>query len=116
MLAICQPLLLLRLAARRGSDQVEAGTLLGWPSPRKNYKFDLRPGTTTVFYTNGLVENRNRGLDAGLEELTAIAALADQEMLAEPERLLDYLVERMLQGHEQDDDITLLAIRYQGYP
>jgi PAS domain S-box-containing protein len=91
-------------------DQVEAGTPLGWASPRKQHAFSLRPGSTAVFYSDGLVENRNRGLDAGLEELAAVAARADEDLLGHPERLLEYLVDRMLAGHEQDDDVTVLVM------
>jgi serine phosphatase RsbU (regulator of sigma subunit) len=91
-------------------DQVEAGTPLGWASPRKQHAFAMRPGSTAVIYSDGLVENRNRGLDAGLEELAAVAARADSELLGQPERLLRYLVERMLAGHEQDDDVTVLVM------
>jgi PAS domain S-box-containing protein len=90
--------------------EVEEGTPLGMPSPRKQRKFSLSPGDSAVFYSDGLVENRNRGLDTGLEELAAVAARADEELLASPERLLEYLVERMLAGHEQDDDVTVLVM------
>jgi serine phosphatase RsbU (regulator of sigma subunit) len=91
-------------------DQVEAGTPLGWASPRRQHAFSLRPGSTAVFYSDGLVENRNRGLDAGLEELAAVAARADEDLLGHPERLLEYLADRMLAGHEQDDDVTVLVM------
>jgi serine phosphatase RsbU (regulator of sigma subunit) len=91
-------------------DQVEAGTPLGWASPRRQHAFSMEPGTTAVFYSDGLVENRNRGLDAGLEELAAVAARADEELLSHPERLLRYLVDHMLAGHEQDDDVTVLVM------
>jgi PAS domain S-box-containing protein len=104
------PALVLEAGCAPRFDQVEAGTPLGWASPRKQHAFSLRPGSTAVFYSDGLVENRNRGLDAGLEELAAVAARADEELLARPERLLEYLVERMLAGHEQDDDVTVLVM------
>jgi len=104
------PALVLEAGCAPRFDQVEAGTPLGWASPRKQNPFSLRPGSTAVFYSDGLVENRNRGLDAGLEELAAVAARADEELLARPERLLEYLVERMLAGHEQDDDVTVLVM------
>ena len=104
------PALVLEAGCAPRFDQVEAGTPLGWASPRKQHAFNLRPGSTAVFYSDGLVENRNRGLDAGLEELAAVAARADEELLARPERLLEYLVERMLAGHEQDDDVTVLVM------
>ena len=104
------PALVLEAGCAPRFDQVEEGTPLGWASPRKQRTFSLRPGSTAVFYSDGLVENRNRGLDAGLEELAAVAARADEDLLARPERLLEYLVERMLAGHEQDDDVTVLVM------
>ena len=104
------PALVLEAGCAPRFDQVEAGTPLGWASPRKQHAFNLRPGSTAVFYSDGLVENRNRGLDAGLEDLAAVAARADEELLARPERFLEYLVERMLAGHEQDDDVTVFVM------
>jgi len=104
------PALVLEAGCAPRFDQVEAGTPLGWASPRKQHAFNLRPGSTAVFYSDGLVENRNRGLDAGLEELAAVAARADEGLLARPERLLEYLVEHMLAGHDQDDDVTVLVM------
>ncbi len=104
------PALVLRAGSAPRFDQVEAGTPLGWASPRKQHAFSMEPGSTAVFYSDGLVENRNRGLDAGLEELAAVGASADAELLADPERLLRYLVDHMLAGYEQDDDVTVLVI------
>jgi len=91
-------------------DEVEAGTPLGWASPRKQHSFALLPGSTAVFYSDGLVENRSRGLDAGLDELAAVAARAEPDVQDQPELLLQYLVDRMLAGHEQDDDVTVLVV------
>jgi PAS domain S-box-containing protein len=104
------PALVLEAGCAPRFDHVEAGTPLGWASPRRQHAFNLRPGSTAVFYSDGLVENRNRGLDTGLDELAAVAARAGEELLARPERLLEYLVERMLAGHEQDDDVTVLIM------
>ncbi len=104
------PALVLEAGTAPRFDHVEAGTPLGWASPRKQHTFSLRPGSTAVFYSDGLVENRNRGLDAGLEELAAVAARADPDVLGHPERLLEYLVDRMLAGHDQDDDVTVLVM------
>src|SRR5580704_15660528 len=103
------PLLLSRDAPPR-LDPTEAGTPLGWASPRQQYAFRLPPGNTAVLYSDGLVENRRRGLDAGLDELVAAAAQAPAEVVEDPARLLDYLVERMLTGYEQDDDVTVLVL------
>jgi PAS domain S-box-containing protein len=103
------PLLLSRDAAPH-LDTAEPGTLLGWASPRQQYGFRLRPGTTMVLYTDGLVQNRRRSLGAGLDELVAVAAQARPGVLDDPARLLEYLVDRMLTGFEQEDDVTVLVL------
>jgi len=103
------PLLLSRDAPPR-LDTTEAGTPLGWACPRQQYVFRLPPGTTAVLYSDGLVENRRRGLDAGLDELVSVAAQARPGMVEDPEQLLKYLVDRMLTGYEQDDDVTVLVL------
>jgi PAS domain S-box-containing protein len=103
------PLLMSRDAPPR-LDLGEAGTPLGWASPRQQYVFRLPPGHTAVLYSDGLVENRRRGLDSGLDELVAIAGQATTEVAEDPARLLEYLVERMLTGYEQDDDVTVLVL------
>jgi PAS domain S-box-containing protein len=104
------PALVLEAGSAPRFDQVEPGTPLGWASPRKQHPFNLRPGSTAVFYSDGLIETRNRGLDAGLEELAAVAARADEDLLSYPDRLLQYLADHMLAGHEQDDDVTVLVM------
>jgi PAS domain S-box-containing protein len=91
-------------------DETEAGTPLGWPSPRQQHPFRLPPGSTAVLYSDGLVENRLRGLDTGLNELVTVAARARSGVVGHPERLLSYLVDAMLAGHEQDDDVTVLVL------
>ncbi|MFC0042139.1 SpoIIE family protein phosphatase [Actinomadura rayongensis] len=91
-------------------DDVEPGTPLGWPSERRQTSFSVETGNTVVFYSDGLVENRRRGVDAGLEELAAVAADAPPEVVGDPERLVDFLVDRMLAGYEQVDDVTVLAL------
>jgi len=95
-------------------DPTEAGTPLGWASPRQQYAFRLPPGNTAVLYSDGLVENRKRGLDVGLEELVTVAAQAPADVAADPAQLLGYLVNRMLTGYEQDDDVTVLVLHVPG--
>jgi PAS domain S-box-containing protein len=104
------PPLLLSADALPQLDRAEAGTPLGWASPRQQYPFRLPPGSTAVLYSDGLVENRRRGLDTGLDELVAVAAQAPAEAVEDPAVLLDYLVNRMLTGYEQDDDVTVLVV------
>ena len=103
------PLLMSRDAPPR-LDLGEAGTPLGWASPRQQYVFRLPPGNTAVLYSDGLVENRRRGLDAGLDELVSVAAQARPGVADDPAKLLEYLVDRMLTGYEQDDDVTVLVL------
>ncbi len=104
------PPLLLSVNSPPRLDPTEAGTPLGWASPRQQHAFRLPPGNTAVLYSDGLVENRRRGLDAGLDELVAVAAQAPAGVAGNPDRLLEYLVDRMLAGHEQDDDVTVLVL------
>jgi PAS domain S-box-containing protein len=104
------PTLLITPGALPVLDQTEAGTPLGWPSPRRQHAFRLPPGSSAVFYSDGLVENRVRGLDAGLDELVRVAASAADDLLTDPGRLLQYLLDHMLAGHEQDDDVTVLVM------
>ena len=104
------PTLLLTPGALPVLDGAEAGTPLGWASPRRQHAFRLPPGSTAVFYSDGLVENRRRGLDAGLDELVRVAASAPEELADAPGQLLQYLLDHMLAGYEQDDDVTVLVM------
>jgi PAS domain S-box-containing protein len=104
------PLLLLSVDAPPRLDKTPAGTPLGWASPRQQYAFRLPPGHTAVLYSDGLVENRRRGLDTGLDELVAVAAQAPADAVEDPAVLLAYLVEQMMTGYEQDDDVTVLVV------
>lgn len=90
--------------------ETEPGTPLGWPTSRRQFRFVIPPGHTAVLYSDGLVENRKRGLDAGLAELCSVVTEAPPEVVSSPHMLLDFLVDRMLSGYEQDDDVTALAI------
>ena len=110
------PTLLMTPGAMPVLDEAEAGTPLGWPSPRRQHAFRLPPGSTAVFYSDGLVENRRRGLNTGLDEIVRVAAEAPEELLDEPGQLLQYLVDHMLAGHEQDDDVTVLVMHVPGVP
>jgi serine phosphatase RsbU (regulator of sigma subunit) len=108
------PTLLIGPDGKAQLDSAEAGTPLGWASPRRQHTFRLPSGSTAVFYSDGLVENRVRGLDAGLDELVAVASSAPADVLGRPGELLQYLVDHMLAGHEQDDDVTVLVVHVSG--
>ena len=59
------PPLMLSATAPPRLDNTQAGTPLGWASPRQQYQFPLPPGNTAVLYSDGLVENRKRGPGQG---------------------------------------------------
>ncbi|GAA1076860.1 SpoIIE family protein phosphatase [Nocardiopsis metallicus] len=89
----------------------EPDTPLGVSSARGHHKFFVQPGNTVALYSDGLVENRKRSVDAGLDELVRVASAAQPEVVGDPQQMLEYLVESMLEGYEQDDDVTLLAVQ-----
>jgi serine phosphatase RsbU (regulator of sigma subunit)/anti-sigma regulatory factor (Ser/Thr protein kinase) len=70
-------------------------------------KTKLAPGSTLLFYTDGLVEKRGEALDVGLERLQEVSAGAPVEPLGKLcERVLDVLVQE-----SPGDDVALLAVR-----
>jgi len=89
-------------------DATPEATPLGWSEERVEHRLSLRPGDIVIGFSDGLVETRVASLDEGLARLRA-AALSATDTALEP--LLDHLVESMLREHEQDDDVTLLAVR-----
>ena len=97
--------------ARPSLLDTEPDTPLGVSSPRGHHKFFVQPGNTVALYSDGLVENRKRSVDSGLDELVHVASSAPSEVVGDPQQMLEYLVESMLDGYEQDDDVTLLAVQ-----
>jgi PAS domain S-box-containing protein len=108
------PTLLIGADGKATLDPAEAGTPLGWASPRRQHAFRLPPGSTAVFYSDGLVENRVRGLDAGLDELVTVGSSVPADVQGRPGEVLQYLLDHMLAGHEQDDDVTVLVVHVSG--
>ncbi|MEU4920687.1 SpoIIE family protein phosphatase [Streptomyces parvus] len=85
------------------------GILLGASSgrPRPEAHVDLLPGSTLLFYTDGLIESRRQSLDVGLERLREAATDLNY-------RQLDHFVDQLLvrsRPADNDDDVALLAIR-----
>src|SRR5262249_2285244 len=80
-------------------------------SPRRQYPFRLPPGNTAALYSDGLVGNRKRGLDAGLDGLGAVAGRAPRAVVSGPRKLIDYLGEAMMTGAAQDAEGTLLLLQ-----
>lgn len=72
-------------------------------------EFTVPPGSLLVLYTDGLIEARDRDLDARLAELT--------HLLADPQRQLDHLCDSLithLVPAAADDDVALLVARIGG--
>jgi serine/threonine-protein kinase RsbW len=68
----------------------------------------LANGDTILFYTDGLVEDRGRGISAGLDLLLEVAGQAGA---AAPSSLVDVVVGRLVGDIDSQDDICLLAVR-----
>ncbi|MHB1989143.1 MAG: PP2C family protein-serine/threonine phosphatase [Acidimicrobiales bacterium] len=86
------------------------GTMLG-ADPTCMYRAEakvLRPGTTLLFYTDGLVEIRGRTIEEGMYDLRMfVENLADLS----PQHVCDKVLEWRLNAERQEDDICLLAAR-----
>ncbi|WP_097977781.1 SpoIIE family protein phosphatase [Streptomyces sp. gb14] len=85
------------------------GILLGAAAgrPRPDAHVDLLPGSTLLFYTDGLIESRRQSLDVGLERLREAAADLNTQQLDD---FVDQLLVRSRPA-DNDDDVALLAIR-----
>lgn len=68
----------------------------------------LRPGTTLLFYTDGLVEQRDVHLDESMEALRSfVEGLTDLS----PQSVCDAVVEWRLERGPREDDLCVLAVR-----
>jgi anti-sigma regulatory factor (Ser/Thr protein kinase) len=65
----------------------------------------LRPGTTLILCTDGLIERRRASLDDGLRRLCEASAVD-----VSPEKRCDLLIEELMDDHELDDDVALLVV------
>jgi serine phosphatase RsbU (regulator of sigma subunit) len=68
----------------------------------------LAPSTTLVFYTDGLVERRDRSLDAGLEELRNVV---EASLGMSSDDLADALIRKLAPETVNRDDICVLVLR-----
>jgi GAF domain-containing protein/anti-sigma regulatory factor (Ser/Thr protein kinase) len=69
--------------------------------------FALRPGSTVVLYTDGVVEVRGEALDEGLERLRRLAERGHENV----EALCDAVIDEMVADGRPADDVALLALR-----
>ena len=75
--------------------------------PRTDRVATIDRGGTLLLYTDGLVERRDRDLDAGTAELVRVLAELADAPLSE---LCDRVLERMFLP-DAEDDVALLAVR-----
>jgi anti-sigma regulatory factor (Ser/Thr protein kinase) len=68
----------------------------------------LAPGETVVLYTDGLVEDRRRGISFGLDALLGVGARVGGE---DPADVIDDILDGVLGQNEADDDVCILAVR-----
>ena len=90
-------------------DCAEPELLLGVEPdrPRTDRVAAIPRGGTLLLYTDGLVERRDRDLDAGISELCRVFGSLSQLPL---QQLCDRLLERMYLP-DTEDDVALLAVR-----
>src|SRR5205085_4649037 len=76
-------------------------------TPRVDRVAVLQPGATVLLYTDGLVERRDRDIDAGTAELTEVLRGCAGLPLGE---LCDRVLERLFLP-DAEDDVAVLAVR-----
>ncbi|WP_439381674.1 PP2C family protein-serine/threonine phosphatase [Amycolatopsis lexingtonensis] len=85
------------------------GLTIGEPE-RRTAVVGLPPDSVLAFYTDGLVERRDRPVDTGMR------MLADTVRAGEPERLCAQIMAVLVGGQAAQDDVALLAIQRRAVP
>ncbi|HEU4869206.1 MAG TPA: GAF domain-containing SpoIIE family protein phosphatase [Actinomycetota bacterium] len=89
----------------------DASDVLLGADPGWQYKSEskfLRPGTTLLLYTDGLVELRGHTLDEGMDALREFVESLDD---LSPETLCSQILDWRLKTASREDDICVLAVR-----
>ncbi len=97
-----------RAAFLEGGRSPPLGVGPSFVSPEDEVR--LKPGSALLLYTDGLVERRDRNIDAGLTELLRTIASG---ALESPEPL-PQLVADLVPTGSPEDDVALLVLRYEG--
>ncbi|MGA5036880.1 PP2C family protein-serine/threonine phosphatase [Streptomyces capoamus] len=89
------------------------GIMLGVPVPYtyEEHTLELPAGSTLALYTDGLVERRSAGIDAGIDRLAQAMGTLGGADLVDLDAAADALLKPMLHDSEHDDDICLLLCR-----
>ncbi|MEV4148653.1 GAF domain-containing SpoIIE family protein phosphatase [Amycolatopsis sp. NPDC049691] len=85
------------------------GLTIGSPR-RRTTVVDLPPESVLAFYTDGLVERRDRPVDAGMRQLAEALRAGD------PERVCAQLMATMIGNRAAQDDVALLAVQRKAVP
>ncbi|MDT8911978.1 GAF domain-containing SpoIIE family protein phosphatase [Amycolatopsis sp. PS_44_ISF1] len=92
-------------------EQLDRGDLMIFPdfrTPRRGeHQAVLRPGATLLLYTDGLVDQRGRDLDAGIARAGQLLDSLRRRPLPD---LLDLIADEV-GGRAPEDDVALLVIR-----
>ncbi|MGY1779106.1 SpoIIE family protein phosphatase [Geodermatophilus sp. SYSU D01036] len=78
--------------------------------PRAEDEVEIPPGSTLLWYSDGLVERRDADLDVGLARLASVAATLDG---VHPRAWCDALMSELTGGQRLHDDVVLLCLRLQ---
>ncbi|WP_206794446.1 PP2C family protein-serine/threonine phosphatase [Amycolatopsis sp. MtRt-6] len=85
------------------------GLTIGVPE-RRTTVVGLPEDAVLVFYTDGLVERRDRPVDVGMRQLAAATRAGD------PERVCAQVMAAMIGNRAAQDDVAVLAIRRRAVP
>ena len=89
------------------------GVMLGVPIPFEymDHTTEIEPGSTLVLYTDGLIERRTQGIDAGIELLSETLAALHEPDLDDLDACSESLLKPLVHESERDDDVCLLLCR-----
>jgi PAS domain S-box-containing protein len=83
------------------------------PVGRTEHRVRFSSGTTLVLYSDGLVEDRKRSLDDGLQLLAEVAAATAG---SDADATCDRIVTELVGAAGGDDDVAVLVLQWDGPP